>query len=302
MAHDMTSFLVAHLEARGLRVTGAESSGANMLTECFNGHGRRTPCLSIRKSDGAFFCFSCNAKGRDWKVLVKALGGDLPDEEEPDPFSILAAQLKSEHDKQERVVAALPPDLAPWDSGRYRGLTPAFLRRVKAQRWYDYLDRVDRILFPIEQDQQLMGWVARRLDKKKLRKYRNMTGMKSADILYPFDLVSKVLRTGVVVLVEGPMDALRLCCLRIPALAIMGTNNWRDHNRNLLLRLGVHTVIICTDGDSKGIECRYETLEPSLENRFGLEHFLPPKGSDPGAMSMKYCMRLKGMANRLAAA
>jgi len=300
LAADLTSFLVAHLEAHGLKVTGAEGSSANMLTECFNGHGRNTPCLSIRKSDGAFNCFSCKAKGRDWKALVAALGGELPDEEIPDPFAILKAQLDN-HTKGRGGRIELPPGVEPW-TARYRGLSVGFLQRVQAQRWYDERKRCYRILLPIRQELELMGWVARRLDDKKEMKYRNMTGMKSTHILYPFDFVQQHMRNGVVVLVEGPMDALRLCHFRIPALAIMGTPNWRDRKRSLLRRLGVKHCIICTDADLAGRECRYDVLEPSLQDhQFEVEHFLPPEGEDPGAMARQHCLRLKRRVDQIAA-
>ena len=298
MTTDMTSFLVAHLEAHGLRVTGAEGSSANLLTECFNGHGRNTPCLSIRKADGAFNCFSCGCKGHDWKVLIAALGGDLPEEEMPDPFAILKAQLDGAVVHSSNSTQ-LPWGTTPWGQQHYRGLSPGFLRRLQARHWYDDKDRCHRILFPIWQDKELMGWTARRLDNKKKRKYRNMTGLKSSWILYPLDFVLQHLRSKTIVLVEGPMDALRLCHFRIPALAIMGTNNWRKRKSSMLLRWGIKRCIICTDGDAAGLDCRYETLEPALdEARIEVEHFLPPDGEDPGSMSRELCWRLRDQVLR----
>ena len=299
MATDLTGFLVAHLEAHGLRVTGADGSGANMLTECFNGHGVNTPCLSIRKSDGAFNCFSCKVKGHDWKALIRALGGELPDEELPDPFGILNAQLNN-HTKQQQSSLAVPWGAEPWRFGRYRGLSQGFLDRLEAKRWYDDRKRCRRILFPIWQHRKLMGWVARRTDDGTEMKYRNADGMKSTHILYPLDFVQQHLHGKVVVLVEGPLDALRLCHFRIPALAIMGTPNWRKRKLSLLRRLGIQHCIICTDGDAAGRQCRYETLEPSLEGWFGVEHFLPPDDEDPGSMDQRLCRQLRGRVEELA--
>jgi len=298
----MTTFLVAHLEAHGLRVTNAEGSGSNLLCECFNGHGARTPCLSIRKSDGAFKCFSCNVKGRDWKVLVAALGGQLPDAEAPDPFAILKAQQDNSIEVVSKI--SLPWGTEPWGRQHYRGLSAGFLRRLDARRWYDDKSRCDRILFPITQQSDpdeepaLMGWVARRLDQNQETKYRNAPGMKSTQILYPLDFVRQYLRGDTVVLVEGPMDALRLCHFRIPALAIMGTNNWRPQKRGILVRLGITRCIICTDGDVAGIRCRYETLEPALQDRFDVEHFHPPDGEDPGSMDRRLCLELRDLVQR----
>jgi len=309
LAADMTKFLVAQLEAYGLRVTGADGAGSNLLCACFNGHGTNTPCLSVRKTDGAFICFSCDARGRNWEALVKALGGNLPDDEDiPDPFGILNAQLPGMN-KESHTSSSLPWGVEPWTQGKYRGLSPGFLTRVGAQRWYDDKMRCQRILFPIWQKQNmdkegpgLQGWVARRIDDGTEMKYRNSPGMKAARILYPYNFVRKHLRNKVVVLVEGPMDALRLCHFRIPALAIMGTNNWHSVKLRRLLRLGVKHVIICTDGDVAGKRCRYEKLEPELSEYFEVEHFFPPDDEDPCSMSKQLCLQLRDRVQELAAA
>ena len=296
----MTDFLVAQLEARGLQVTGADSEGPNLKVMCFAGHDNKSPSLSVRKLDGAFLCFGCGVKGRNWNSLAAQIGGDtLREEDMPDPFGILNAQLKN-HLAIKAVNQELPWGIEPWGQGKYRGLSSGFLARLEALKWYDDQMRCKRILFPIWQHQELCGWVARRLDKSNDMKYRNASWLKSTEVLYPLDFVHQHLRGKVAVLVEGPMDALRLCHYQIPALAIMGTNNWRAKNRNLLLRMGVEHCIVCTDADPAGIQCRYDVLEPDLEDWFEVEHFYPPSGEDPGSMARKYCLQLRGRVEELA--
>lgn len=292
---DLTAFLVAQLEAHGLRVTGAEGSGTNLLTECFNGHGRRTPCLSIRKRDGAFNCFSCKAKGRNVDDLIRALGGDVPEEDLPDPFEILGAQVTTD---KKKVVEPPPPGLEPWRHGAYRGLSEGFLQRVGAAHYYDDKVRAYRIWFPIYQNQKLEGWVARRLDAEKYKKYNNATNLPAQRLLYPYDFCADHFDCHTVVLVEGPMDALRLCHFRIPTLAILGTNNWRDRKRSLLYNLGTRRVVICTDSDDAGRKCRNETLEPALQDWFEVEHFFAPEDEDPGSMDRQHCLRLKRLVEQ----
>ncbi len=301
MAADLTNFLVAQLEAHGLVVQGADSPGPNLKVMCFNGHDNKSPSLSVRKLDGMFLCFGCGAKGHDWNALAAQIGGDAISEEDmPDPFGILNAQLLRGRLAEKTGNQELPWGVAPWDQGKYRGLSSGFLNRLEALKWYDDQMRCRRILFPIWQHQELLGWVARRLDKSNDMKYRNSPGMQATSILYPLDFVTQHLRNKVAVLVEGPMDALRLCHYRIPALAIMGTNNWRRQKLNLLLRLGVEHCIICTDADPAGIQCRYETLEPELNDECEVYHFFPPDGEDPGSMSRRYCLQLRELVERLA--
>lgn len=294
MAADLTSFLVAQLTARGIRVDNVEGSGENIMAWCFNGHDEKAASLSIHRASGMFYCYGCGVKGKDWNALAALIGGDkLRDQDLPDPFSIISDQL-SRHIAKAAVKAAVPWGLKPWDRGKYRGLSEGFLKRVEAHLWYDDGVRTDRIFFPIYQRTKLMGWVARRLDSDSHMKYRNSPKLPATKILYPFDFVHKQFNCSTIVLVEGPMDALRLCYYHIPALAIMGTNNWRDKNRGLLTQLGAKRVIICMDADAAGKKCRYEVLEPSLETWFKkTEHFHPPHGEDPGCMSREQINELK---------
>ena len=268
---------------------------------CFNGHDRKAASLSIHRADGRFYCFGCGAKGRDWNTLAALIGGEtLCDQDLPDPGGILSAHLRRHSDKIARAnkvatgsSALLPWGLKPWTGGKYRGLSAGFLKRANAYCWYDDGVQTQRIFFPIHQRKTLMGWIARRLDSDNHMKYRNSPKLAATKILYPFDFVYEYFDCSTVVLVEGPMDALRLCYHHIPALAIMGTNSWRDSKRGLLGYLGTKRVIICTDADPAGKKCRYDTLEPSLEAWFTTEHFHPPHGEDPGCMAKEHITALK---------
>jgi len=290
---DLTSFLVAQLTARGIRVANAEGGGENIMAWCFNGHDQKAASLSIHRATGMFYCYGCQAKGRDWNALAALIGGDkLRPQDLPDPFSIISDQL-SRHLAKATTKAEVPWGLKPWSGGKYRGLSEGFLEKVEAHHWYDDGVRTNRIFFPIYQRKKLMGWVARRLDSQDYMKYRNSDNLPATSVLYPFDFIYKYFDCKTVVLVEGPLDALRLCYHRIPALAIMGTGNWRDSKRGLLTQLDTERVIICMDADNAGKKCRYEKLEPSLEPWFQTEHFHPPHGEDPGCMAKEQINALK---------
>lgn len=296
MANDLTHFLVAQLAAAGIETRGADDNSPDFWAYCFNGHDSKAPSLHIRKADGMFYCFGCGVKGPNWNVLAQHIGGErLRDQDLPDPFGLLNQHLKR-HIAKATTRQQLPWGLEPWDEGaRYRGLSYGFLKNAQAHRWYDTGKNCPRVLFPIVQKHELLGWVARRIDDGQEMKYRNSTDMRTTEALFPFDFVRRVFRRPKsVVLVEGPMDALRLCHFRIPALAIMGTNNWRPVKRNILASAQIERIVICTDGDVSGLKCRYETLEPSLlegngvredEQMFDIKHYLPPDGEDPGSMS-----------------
>ena len=298
MPIDLTDFIVMQLATKGIQVRGADSQSPNLQAWCFKGHDRRSPSLSIRKSDGAFYCFGCGVQGHDWNALAKQIDADAIREEDlPDQTALLRKALDQHQNKLNGYSPdqcnedKLPWDIEPWNEGPYRKLPISFLRRLDAKLWYDADVRVYRILLPIYQKGETLGWVARRLDKKKYMKYRNTDKLPAKEILYPHDFVHRYFpKTRTVVLVEGPFDALRLCYHRIPAFAIMGTNNYDPENAILLKNLGIRRVIICTDSDDAGKKCRYETLEPDLTKKFHVEHYFPPTDRDPGDMPM-HCVR-----------
>jgi len=298
MANDLSDFIVQQLEARGIRVDLNSSSQTDLKAVCFMGHDRATASLNIRRADGMFYCFGCGVKGKDWNALAAKIGGQKLDEEAmPDPFSLMNERIKNNIAK-DIMRQRLPWNIEPWTHGRWRGLSPKLLTLLEAHRWYDDADtvRAYRILFPIRQFGDLRGWVARRLDNRNEMKYRNSLSLPAQELLYPYDFVAKRMNTNTIVIVEGPFDALRLINYGIPALAILGTNNYTEENKSLIASLDTERVIVATDSDEAGLKCRHRTLWPSLREWFEVEDFFAPRTegkNDPGSMPMSYVKKLK---------
>jgi len=288
--NDLTTIILAELAKHGIKVANINDNSRNIQAFCFNGHDHDTPSLSIRKSDGAFFCFGCGTKGPNWNVLAEKIGAKtIDDGEMPNPFGIMYEYIEKAMTDSGDVT--LPMGAIPWAKGAWRSLPEKFLKMLGAYFWYDSGVHADRILFPIIQLGSLAGWVARRLDDGRM-KYRNSSDLRSREILYPYDFVyDRDPRT--IVLVEGPFDALRLLRFRIPALAFMGTNNFTEENA-IMLSSFVSEVIVCTDNDDAGNKCRKNIVTPICKD-YGLKvsHFFPPKGSDPGDMPLRYIRKLK---------
>jgi DNA primase len=294
MPTDLTAFFLQELAAHQVHVV--DQSGADLQAYCFRGHDHATPSLSIRRLDGAFYCFGCGVRGRSWNRLADLIGAkQLAEAELPDPDEVAVQQLS-------RQVAAavqemdLPWGLLPWQ-GDWRGMSEKFLLRCGAHQWFDPASRCSRIFFPCFQNQETLGWVARRLDQDDKKKYRNAPGMNSTEVLFPFDtmvqLLPRTLRhTETVVLVEGPVDALRLLACKIPAVAVLGTNNFRPHKRVPLLSLGAKRVIVAMDSDRGGKQARQE-ITPVLAELFDVEQFYPPYREDPGSMNHGAVERLR---------
>ncbi len=289
---DLTPFIVEQLDRAGVQVMEGMSTPTDLKAFCFKGHDDKTPSLSIRRADGAFLCFGCGVKGRDWNAFSNYLKVDtLSEDDLPDPFTTLGYQMERRYKKALREVR-LPWDVQLWERP-YRRISAETWKRVGALRWYDDDPRIqaERILIPAMMYDQVEGWVARRTDKappgEKLdMPYRNAPGMSSQDVLFPLDTVIEM-QPETVVLVEGPMDAMRLINYNIPALAILGTRNYIPDNRVHILNTGAVKVVLAMDGDEAGDAVRLE-IAPSIREMFELVHFICPPGKDPGNMDKEH--------------
>jgi len=278
--YTLETFIVEELNKKGIRIAENRPSSEHLKTFCFKGHDLKTPSLSISKKTGRFHCFGCGIGGPSWNVLAGLIGAaPIGEDEGPDPFRILNDDLEQRIKKAQPTTASLPWDLDPWVGG-WRKVSARTMKKVKASSWYDDKMRCYCAMLPIYMYKELQGWVARRLDKKKERKYKNNYGLDVRYWFYPFDVVARM-KTKVVVLVEGPYDALRLIDNGIPALAVLGSGNYSPESRVHLINLQVKKVVVATDGDAAGDKCRLE-ITPSLEEFFKVEQFYCRLKSDPG--------------------
>jgi len=299
---DLSAFITEQLNRVGVQVMENQSTPTDLKAFCFKGHDSKTPSLSIRRMDGAFYCFGCGVRGKNWNKLTSYIKVDsLSEEDLPDPFVQLDYQMERAQRKALTNID-LPWDVKPW-TGPYRQVSEKTLRKVNALLWYDDDTRIqdNRILFPITMYDEVAGWVARRLGaappgESLVMPYRNAAHMSSQDCLFPLDYVISM-KPECVVLVEGPMDAMRLVNYDIPALSILGTRNYSPGNRIHILNTGATKVILALDGDTAGDEARYE-IAPSIREMFDLAHFVCPPGKDPGNMPKDFLDKLWGMTRK----
>ena len=287
----LEAFIVAELGKKGIVIAENRQGSEDLKTFCFKGHDLNTPSLSISKKTGRFHCFGCHIGGPSWNVLAALIGATpLGEGEGPDPFGTLNEEIGQRIKKAQPTTAALPWDLEPWQGG-WRKVSARTMKKVKASEWYDDEMRCYCVMLPIYMYKELQGWVARRLDKKKERKYKNNYGLDVRYWFYPFDVVA-AMHKQVVVLVEGPYDALRLIDNGIPALAVLGSGNYSPESRVHLINLQTKRVVVATDGDAAGDKCRL-TMTPSLEEFFKVKQFYCRLKSDPGKFKQRELLELK---------
>jgi len=288
-------FIAQQLMRKGVQIFRETPTHFQVFCPFNGGHDVKTASLSIQKIDGKFNCFGCGKKGHAWNDLAKLLNADtLSEEEMPDPFHLLKEQLKEKRNKIQ-AVASIPWDVEPWTT-RWRKVSAYTMNAATAYHYYDDKKRCDRVLLPIWMYGELIGWTARRLDKSKDMKYRDMPNLPKLDILYPWFIVEQM-RTTSVAIVEGPYDALRLIDKDIPALSTLGSTSWHVSNIIHLINLGIKRLVVASDGDKAGDKMR-KKVEEDAKDMFTIEHYYCPRKRDPGALgSKKEYKELKRLVN-----
>jgi DNA primase len=262
--------------------------------------------LEITKDGRMVHCWICDWSG-SWDKLARELGLSEFNSEftSTDTYTSRVAEMnvfgKLLEDLDEVVddetLSVLPEDdLFPWRRASWRGLRRSFLKRLPSYLWKHRVELkndqgqvfktffVDRILWPYNQYGRLVGYVGRRLDKGDKVKYYRAEWCKAKECLFPFDYLREYhegFRT--LVLVEGEVDALSLLGAGIPALSILGSTNWSEKKRDLLLSLGIQRVILLMDGDPAGRKAAKE-IKGDLHGYFDISVLKLAEGEDPGDM------------------
>jgi DNA primase len=262
-------------------------------------HPDTNPSCSVHLSGhkgpiGTFHCWSCGAKGR-WGRLADKLGLDHGEYHHPEnPFGsrLRAIERKEKAEmelRRDQYRNHMPLGCSPWEFGDWRGLSEEFLIKLEAQRYYDDRSGCFRIVFPVKKvisgGGVIIGSAARRLDDGTTYPWLNSPGPWARKALFPSVALPKGVKT--VAIVEGPYDALRLTHCGIPALSIMGTQNWDHGKMSILVGLGVKNVVICMDGDAAGRGAETKIYE-ATKNKFSRKRFRLPfekPSVDPGNMS-----------------
>jgi hypothetical protein len=260
--------------------------------------------LEISKDGKRVHCWVCDWSG-SWDKFAKLAGLQTLKSTTQGCYSLQAsttnfsAQLYKEIVEEFKPIkdlekpGALPTNISPWSEASYRGLSLDFLTSLGAKYWNHTVEvekqgctitySTPRLLLPFYQNKRLVGYTGRRLDNKTITKYYNAPWAEAKKILYPYDYVIKD-SPHTVVLVEGQIDALALINAGIPALCILGTNNWSKSKLAYLANSSIKRVYVCMDGDAAG-KMAAPSIINSLEGVFDyVENVVLPEGQDPGAL------------------
>jgi 5S rRNA maturation endonuclease (ribonuclease M5) len=272
---------------------GQQKTGTSYRLVVCPFHSDSSPSLSINLSKpgfkvGTFNCWSCPASG-SWNKFAEKTGlrkiKDWQNKEQT--ISEISADdeahlmgFRSETDYATSLGVDVITDWFPNKS--WRGFSGKLLARIGAKLAIDRVTNDPVLLCPVIVNKKKVGYVKALLEKKQGRlAYVSSKGPWTKNTaLFPFDYVkAKIRKMGFVILVEGPRDALRLITAGLPALAILGVQNFGDKKALILASLGID-IYVMPDNDEAGITLYKKAKESFKKLGISIKHIKLPKKKD----------------------
>lgn len=287
-----------------------KQAGSSLMIQC-PFHDDRGPSCGVNLAVdngiplGFFHCFGCPAKG-PWNKLAKQLGlsqfkdwqlgftgnGSTREEKRRAP----EATMKSTDQKDRLYKTIKTKEVIEWpESQEWRGYGGKLLRKLGALMFSEREEIM--LFFPIYVNKKFVGGVKAHMEKQEKRlSYINTPGSWVLNNgLLGYDYVKSIISKRVtekkkgkrytsIVLVEGPRDVLRLLLNKIPALAILGIENFNVKKLIKILSINpnTRTIYVMPDNDKAGTEMYKkikEIAEPYVQvRRLKLPRDLDSKG------------------------
>jgi 5S rRNA maturation endonuclease (ribonuclease M5) len=285
------------------KIPGDKKFAAESIIVCCPFHDDRSPSCGIYTSVGmeiplgTYHCFGCGVKG-GWNDIAKKLNlQEIPDWRMKDAGENSLSALRQTYDKISNKVGtyntvallmkALRRDsYMEWPEDVEWRTYPGTLVRAAGGLLNAQRTGTNICFFPCKVGTKYIGGVAAYLTKQMTgTSYVNSQGdWAKSKGLFPIQLVRDVLKKyglRYVVLVEGPRDALALLSYGIPALAVLGAEQFGTEKRRIVEMMGVSTVYTMTDNDGGG-----KLLRDKIAAEFGksslirVKHFKLPREFD----------------------
>lgn len=258
-------------KSRGKVKIGSEEKTAKIICQWHYVQGKdreSTPSFIVNlQNNGKYHagtgrCFGCGKYIKKFEAIIDpskesldtSLGEDEDEYVQPLYNESVDAIL---HDEDEETGHVLPNAL-PWLRHEdWRTINGQLMYLIGAKQFYK--EEFEKIMayLPCNVNGKEVGHIEANLQKEGKRNYFNKPGPWVKETgLFPYDFVVKYLKRyklKTIVPVEGPRDALRCLQFGIPALAILGTQNWSENKAELISNLNVERIISAMDGDKAGI-------------------------------------------------
>ncbi len=262
--------------------------------------------------NGVWSCFSCGAHhrlGGSWNVLAEHLGMEklqaltsdratMTDRVARSLGSALPNTVRSRQGDDDDRGSSISAAKEKWPADEdWRGISGQLLSDLGCERVHDLEHGCTRIALPLRSSRgQLYGYTARALDPEVEPRYvpiaapgRSHVPMK--ELLF---LTEQAANWRTFMLVEGPVDALKLVDNGVPALATFGTGGWGESKLAVVISLQPDHVYVCMDNDSAGRRAQraiVRDLRRAGVQATGLK--LPKDVKDPGKLRKSQISAIK---------
>ena len=238
---------------------------ADFIIFCPFHNNHRTPAAEVHKTNGMFFCFSCQ-KSADLIELVMHTSGRTYFEaarfiKSKEKSSNLATEIDRALIKEEQykpfdelVIKRLHNNLVASDRAKnyfqYRKLTKQSCVKFSL----GYSEKQDMVTVPVHSPDGIpLGFVGRSIEGKD---FKNTPGLPKSKTLFNLHRVKK---SDIVYVVESSFDVIRLDQLDIPAVATLGANV--SGKQIELLQKYFNNILVIADNDEAGGNMKNRIIE-----------------------------------------
>jgi len=290
-------------------------AGSSLLIQC-PFHDENTPSCGVNLNQdsgiplGWFHCFGCGAKG-PWNRLAKQMGltqfkkwqldfkgnGATREEKRRTP----EASMKSTNQLERMYKTLKTKELIEWPTRMdWRGYDGTLLRKLGALMFSEEVwNKQERareaevmLFFPIYVNEKFVGGVKAFMEKQKDGlSYLNTPGswVRTSGLL-GYDYIRKVIANvrekkkrqyTSLVLVEGPRDVARLLLNRVPAMAILGIENFSEKKlmKILAVNSNIKRLYVMSDNDKAG-KRMYKIIKEMAANYIPVKRLKLPEEYD----------------------
>jgi DNA primase len=249
----------------GAGITIESEVDSDFIIFCSFHSNTRTPAGEVHKSNGTFFCFSCqkvadlvelvmHVSGRTYFEAVRFIKGK---EQENDLEIEINKKLYIKTDYvpyDELIIKRLNNQMLDSDRAKnymlYRKITQDSIIKFAL----GYSEKQDMVTIPVHSPEGIpVGFVGRSIEGKD---FKNTPGLPKSKTLFNLHRVKTADRVYVV---ESSFDAIRLDQVGFPAVATLGANV--SNSQTELLQKYFNNIIVIADNDEAGGNMKDKIIE-----------------------------------------
>lgn len=249
----------------GAGITVENELDSDYIIFCPFHNNSRTPAGEIHKSNGLFFCFSCQKTANLVELVMHTSSRTYF---EAARFINGKAELSNISDDIQKSLSD-KPDFVQFDELLIKRLNNQALESPRAMRYFNgrlitnesvakftlgFSEKQDMVTIPVHSpDGMAIGFVGRSIEGKD---FKNTPGLPKSKALFN---LHRVKNSDRVYVVESSFDVIRLSQVGLPAVATMGANV--SGAQIDLLRRFFNNIIVIADNDEAGSNMKTRVIE-----------------------------------------